>query len=472
MDYGRLPALPALPDDKLLFRPGDVVGDVYEIGELLGEGGMGQVFDAFDRNLRRRVAVKANWPEASRSVRVEAQALAAVRHPGLVVVHALGTHGGVDFLVMEHVAGVTLEGHLAKLERMGMPLVERLDILLAVADALAAVHRAGLSHGDVKPSNVIMAPSGRVVLLDLGLVRPLYQADDGRVTGTPAYMAPEIVSPRFEYAGWPLVDAYAFGVLAYRVLAGDFPFAATSDLDMVLAHAEQPPKPLVVTSAGSDLVPARLGELVLALLAKEPNDRPAPMDAVVWQLRAVRDDVARRRVRRRGRGQLAAASVPEAEGPSVPSPIAVEGLASSSAASAPVSVDEGEGEGEGSGPLEVLVVDDDDAIGKLVALYVKQVAKDAIVRVVPDAEAALAILRDASPDLVFLDLMMPRMNGFELFTYLRGVGLVDASRVVAMSAGGTMDDIQLILELGAHDFIPKDGKLRERVQSVVRAVAR
>lgn len=440
LDFGHSAALPPLNEDKLIFRPGVVLADTYELGALIGEGGMGQVFDAFDRNLRRRVAVKANWPEAARSVRAEAQALAAVRHPGLVVVHALGAHAGVDFLVMEHIAGVTLDAHLANLERSGIPLVERLDLLLAVADALAAVHRAGLSHGDVKPSNVIMAPSGRVVLLDLGLVRPLYQADDGRVTGTPAYMAPEIVSPRFAHAGWPLVDAYAFGVLAYRVLAGEFPFSATSDLEMVIAHGELPPKPLAVSGAGAEHVPPRLAELVAGLLAKEPNDRPAPMDAVVWQLRTVRDDVARRRPR----GDRASSSSP---------PVPAAGS-------------------EAEGPLEVLVVDDDDAIGKLVALYVKQVARDANIRVVSDADAALASLRAWRPDLVFLDLMMPRMNGFELFTYLRGVGLVDAARVVAMSAGGTMDDIQLILELGAHDFIPKDGKMRERVQGVVRGLAR
>ncbi len=420
--------------DLNIFREGEVVAGAYEIVALLGEGGMGQVFEAFDRNLRRRVAIKANWPETTEDVRMEAQALAAVRHPGVVVVHALGTHDGIDFLVMEHVAGVTLEKHLLNLEAAGLPLLERLDILLAVAEALAAIHRAGLAHGDVKPSNVIMAPSGRVVLVDLGLVRPLYQADDGRVTGTPAYIAPEIVSAKLTRAGWPLVDAYAFGVLAYRVLGGELPFEGRSDLELVLSHAEVAPKPLVVK--GSERAPSRLVELVEALLAKDPVDRPQPMDAVVWQLRAARDEIVRK-------SRL---------------PVVVS-QTGSLVPSAP-----------GARSLDVLVIDDDDAIGKLVAMYVKQAAPTARTRVVQDADGALRALRDARADLVFLDLMMPRMTGFELFTYLRGVDLVEASRVVAMSAGGTEEDIQLILELGAQGFVAKDAQLRDRVVGVVRAL--
>ncbi len=94
-------------------------------------------------------------------------------------------------MVMEHVSGVTLAHHLARLEGAGLPLEERLDVLIAIADGLAAIHRAGISHGDVKPENVLLSASGRVVLTDLGLVRAAYEADGGLVAGTPSYMAPE-----------------------------------------------------------------------------------------------------------------------------------------------------------------------------------------------------------------------------------------------------------------------------------------
>ncbi|MBS2019168.1 MAG: protein kinase [Deltaproteobacteria bacterium] len=407
--------------DKPLFPAGTVIADAYEVRSILGAGGMGQVFDAYDKNLSRRVAIKANFPEthARYTIRVEARALAAVRHPGVVTVYAFGTHESIDYMVMEHVAGVTLTHHLHRLDESTLPITERLDILIAVADGLAAIHRAGISHGDVKLENVLLAASGRVVLTDLGLVRAAYEPDEGIVAGTPAYMAPEIVSSDFKNAGWNLVDEYAFGVLAYRVLSGAYPFDADSDLEVVLLHATAPIPKLEDAVRG---IPKRLSELVTQLLAKDPNDRPATMDAVVWQLRAAREEVAR------------------ADGTAAP-------------------------------PLSVLVIDDDADIARLVAMYVKQAAPNADIKLAKNADEALAVFRKKPPRLVFLDLMMPKTNGLELFTYLRGVHLVDASTVVAMSAGGNDDDVQLMLELGAHDFIPKGPELRGRVNKIVASLA-
>ena len=376
---------------------------------------MGQVFDAHDRGLNRRVAIKANYPNtnAQFSIRQEAQALAAVRHPGVVAVHALGSHGGVDFMVMEHVSGVTLAHHLHRLEEKGLPIAERLDILIATADGLAAIHRAGLSHGDVKPDNILLAASGRVVLTDLGLVRPDYDRDQGVVAGTPEYMAPEIYAPRVPPTSRHLVDVYAFGVLAHRVIVGTHPFQGKGPIELLMLHATAP----VPKIPGNK----RLAELVESLLAKDPLDRPPTMDQVVWQLRAAKDAVAKD-----------------------------AGTAT---------------------PLSVLVVDDDPDIRKLVGMYVKQAAPHAEVAVAGGADEALEQFRKKPPRLVFLDLMMPKMSGFELFTYLRGVHLVDASTVVAMSAAGSMTDIELMLELGVHDFIPKGAHLRQRVMKIVSTLA-
>jgi serine/threonine-protein kinase len=403
-----------------MFAVGDVIADAYELRAVLGQGGMGQVFDAYDRNLSRRVAIKANFPHVAISVRPEAQGLAAIRHPGVVGVYAFGSHAGIDYMVMEHVAGVTLAHHLERLEGAGLPMAERLDVLVAIADGLAAIHRAGISHGDVKPENVLLSASGRVVLTDLGLVRAAYQADgDGLVAGTPAYMAPEIFTPKFAHAGWHFVDAYAFGVLAFRVLAGRLPFVGKTPVELVLMHADTAPAKLEDVAA----VPRRLSELVDSLLAKEPTERPQSMDAVVWQLRAAREELDREK-----------ATV--------------------------------------AAPLTVLVVDDDVDIARLVAMYVKQAAPGAEITVAHDAQQALEAFRKKPPRLVFLDLMMPKTSGFELFTYLRGVHLVDASTVVAMSAGGSATDVQLMLELGAHDFIPKGPELRGRVTRIVGMLAK
>ncbi|HSO32825.1 MAG TPA: protein kinase [Labilithrix sp.] len=407
------------PPPAPIFTVGELLADTYEVRSIIGHGGMGQVFDAHDRGLGRRVAIKANWPEIPMSVRTEAQALAAIRHPGVVSVYALGSHRGTDYMVMEHVAGVTLAHHLERLEGAGLPLEERLDMLVAIADGLAAIHRAGISHGDVKPENVLLSASGRVVLTDLGLVRAAYEPDGGLVAGTPSYMAPEIISPRFVNAGWHLVDLYAFGVLAYRMIAGHLPFQADDDLDLVLMHADAPAPKLAETAKTS----RRLSELVEQLMAKEPTDRPQSMDAVVWQLRAAKGEIARTA-------------------------------------------------GAGAPPLTVLVVDDDPDIARLVAMYVKQAAPGAEITIAGDAQRALESFRKKPPRLVFLDLMMPKMSGFELFTYLRGVHLVDASTVVAMSAGGSATDVSLMLELGAHDFIPKGPELRGRVTRIAAMLAK
>jgi serine/threonine-protein kinase len=407
-------------DDRIsqprgIFAVGEVLADAYEIRAVLGQGGMGQVFDAYDRNLSRRVAIKANFPYVPQSVRTEAQALAAVRHAGVVGVYALGTHRDVDYMVMEHVAGVTLARHLERIE--DIPLVERVDLLIAIAEGLAAIHRAGISHGDVKPENILLSASGRVVMTDLGLVRAAYEPDAGLMTGTPAYMAPEIISPQFVNAGWHLIDVYAFGVLAFRMLAGRLPFEGDGAIEVVLMHSETAPPRL----SDEVRVPKRLGALVDALLTKEPTERPSSMDAVVWQLRAVKKELAHE---------------PAADA------------------------------------LTALVVDDDADIARLVAMYIRQASPSAEITVARDAQEALQAFRNRPPRLVFLDLMMPAMSGFELFTYLRGVHLVDASTVVAMSAGGSPTDVQLMLELGAYDFIPKGPELRSRVTQVVTMLER
>lgn len=402
---------------KTIFRIGEIVSDAYEIRAVLGRGGMGQVFDAQDLGLVRRVAIKANFAdiEVQFSIRNEARALAAIKHPGVVSVYALGVHEGIDYMVMEHVSGFTLSHHL---DRLGSttPVAERIDVLVAIADGLAAIHRAGISHGDIKPENILLAATGRVVLMDLGLVRAHYEPDRGIVAGTPDYMAPEIFSGTQLGTERHLADVYAFGVLAYRVLAGALPYTGKDPVDVLIAHADAP----VPKLSDAVPVPRRLSELVSSLMAKDPNDRPVSMDAAVWQLRAAKEDISR-----------------EVTEPG----------------------------------LSVLIVDDDVDIARLVAMYVKQAAPGAEIILAADAQQALDQFRRKPPRLVFLDLNMPRMSGFELFTYLRGAKLVESSTVVAMSAGGSPTDVGLMLELGAQDFIPKGPELRGRVTRIVSALA-
>jgi serine/threonine protein kinase len=271
-----------------LFEIGDVLNDTYEIRGVLGQGGMGQVYDAYDRFLHRHVAIKVAWPTIGAwAVRKEAQALAAIRHPGLVCVHHCGIHNGTEYVVMERVSGVNLETQIRRRTHGGRPfaVVEAIEILVALAEGLAAVHRAGIAHRDVKPDNVMVAPGGRVVMMDFGVFLPEFAAGGQETaTGSPAYMAPETITGTVGYGGGFLVDVYAFGVVTYEMLTGELPFNGETARDFYLQHLSTPAPPL---RAKRPDAPPQLEALVTALLTKDPHDRPQSMDEVAGRLRTM-----------------------------------------------------------------------------------------------------------------------------------------------------------------------------------------
>jgi serine/threonine-protein kinase len=272
-----------------IFNVGDVLSGVFEVREIIGEGGMGQVFEARDRLLNRRVAIKAAWPHArGRPIRIEAQALAALRHESVVAVFALGEHDGIEYAVMERISGTTLEAKLDEYRERGepFPIDDALVLLASIADGLAAVHGAGIAHFDVKPANVMLAPRERVVLTDFGIFRSESdRGTDAPVSGTPQYMAPERFLNAFEPRDAFLVDVYAFGVLAFEVLTGRTPFHADTPMAFLKHHMCDDAENLCAVRSDA---PAELGRLVRELLAKEPTDRPQSMEAVAHLLRRMR----------------------------------------------------------------------------------------------------------------------------------------------------------------------------------------
>jgi serine/threonine-protein kinase len=158
--------------ENRIFATGELLDGIYEIMLLLGRGGMGQVFEAHDHLLNRRVAIKAAWPNPlSPPLRNEARALAAFQHPSLVSVHTLGEHRGIDYLVMERVYGVSLTQHAATRWGSGERFspAEVVQILLPASEGLSVVHRAGLVHRDIKPDNIMLTPAHRVVLMDFAV---------------------------------------------------------------------------------------------------------------------------------------------------------------------------------------------------------------------------------------------------------------------------------------------------------------
>lgn len=409
-----------MSDVKPLFRNGDLLNGVYEIGTLLGHGGMGQVFEAYDRLLRRNVAIKASLPTLSSSfLRDEAQALAAFTHPSVVTIHSMGSHRGIDYIVMERLYGTSLSSHMAKRRQAKDPMTveEALDVLIALADGLVVLHRSGLAHRDLKPGNIMLCTANRVVLMDFGLVLPEAERNAPRdPAGTPQYMAPETVKGTAEPGDRKLVDLYALGVIGYEMLTGSVPFPADDpDVAMQRQLSDPTPDPRAIRT---DL-PPRLAGLITGLLAKTPGDRPQSAESVAWVLRKIR----------------AHTQIPD------------------------------------DVPLSVVIVDDDTHAARLLDLYVREASPGAIIRTAPDGERGLALARQRVPDLLLLDLQMPGMNGIELAMYLRATHLFDQCRIVALSGRAQEHDLRLLRDLGITDFIPKDAGTRQKLGDVVRDVA-
>jgi len=281
----------APPPEAELFHSGELVDGKYEVRCVLGAGGMGQVFEARDVGLNRIVAIKVAWGHIGADpLRREAQVLAAFRHPGLPTVHALGSHDGHEFLVMERLNGQTLAELLGARRGAALPIAECLELLDGICEALAPLHQSGLAHADLKPANIMVVPGGRIVLLDFGIARiEQLRVGGKRISGSPHYMAPEAIRGVVRVGAAHLVDLYALGVIAFVLLTGAPPFDHASPVELMLLHLHEEPPRLAARRAD---VPATLDALVAQLLAKESDDRPADLEVARSELRRIRQRLA------------------------------------------------------------------------------------------------------------------------------------------------------------------------------------
>lgn len=269
---------------------GRVVAGRYELSTLIGQGGMGQVWTAYDQRLDRRVAVKLLRPdkvagaeaeELRRRFLRECRVTAQVDHPGLVTVHDAGSEGEELFLVMQYVDGADLSDHLA--EHDPYPWQWAVAVAAQLCAVLSAVHAVPIVHRDLKPRNVMVKQDGTVTVLDLG-VASVMDTDTTRLThtgspiGSPAYMAPE---QAMGGAVGPYTDLYALGVLLHELLSGEVPFAGSTALGVLHRHLYEPPVPVRRIRPE---VPEQLESLVLRLLAKDPQHRPASAQEVYENL--------------------------------------------------------------------------------------------------------------------------------------------------------------------------------------------
>ncbi|MEM7705835.1 MAG: tetratricopeptide repeat protein [Pseudomonadota bacterium] len=265
-------------------RPaGDFTWRHLNVFEQIGSGSFGSVYRAYDRQLRRYVALKL-LPSGSTEIRAwldEARRLARVRHPNVIAIHGAETEGDYGGIWMDLVEGISLD----ELLNDG-PLAEDAshEIASALASALSAVHEAGLVHGDVKGSNVIVEPGGRVILLDFGAAVD-HRQGEALSAASPLSAAPETL------AGDPAIpesDVYSLGILLYRCLLGRYPFQAETLEDLRQVH-HQPP--------ALEDVPRDFRELLRSTLASDPDARPLP-DEISTRLQDILKAPERRRQRR------------------------------------------------------------------------------------------------------------------------------------------------------------------------------
>jgi hypothetical protein len=268
----------------------------YEVLGKLGEGGMGVVFQARDLTLKRLVAIKqllhpAPSAEGLARFRAEAEALARLRHPHVVPIHAAGEQDGRPFFVMEYVEGGGLD---RKINGRPQPPADAARLLMLLARAVHAAHQQGIVHRDLKPANVLLAPPadepalntayGLPKVSDFGLSKTLGE-DQGRtaggtVLGTPGYMAPEQAAGRPEDVG-PATDVYALGAILYELLTGQVPFRGRSLLETLEQVRTQPPRS--PRELRPDVPPA-LEAVCLRCLAKSPADRYPTAQALAEDL--------------------------------------------------------------------------------------------------------------------------------------------------------------------------------------------
>ncbi|WP_345802304.1 Stk1 family PASTA domain-containing Ser/Thr kinase [Microbacterium sp. AZCO] len=266
---------------------GRLVDGRYRVRARIARGGMATVYVATDLRLERRVAIKVMHSHLSddtvfqsRFIQ-EARAAARLADPHVVNVFDQGQDGDMAYLVMEYLPGITLRELLREQKRL--TLAQTITVMDAVLSGLAAAHRGGIVHRDVKPENVLLAEDGRIKIGDFGLARATTAntATGSQLLGTIAYLAPELVTRGTADAR---SDIYSLGIMLYEMLAGEQPYQGEQPMQIAFQHAtDSVPRPSVKNPG----VPEQLDELVLWATERSPDDRPVDAREMLDRLREI-----------------------------------------------------------------------------------------------------------------------------------------------------------------------------------------
>jgi len=268
--------------------PGSLFDGRYEIISKMGRGGMGAVFKAHDRVLKELVAIKALRESALldernlKRFKWEIKAARKISHPNVVRIHHLGYCDGTYYISMELIYGITLKELI--LEGKELSLIEKIDILLQIVDALQAVHELDIIHRDVKPQNILVDKDLNVKIVDFGIARIGNLeglTDTGEVMGTPEYMAPEQIRKKLDIRS----DIYSLGIVSYEFLTGKLPFSGDTPIGVLMAHLKTNPPPPRTIKPGLD---PELERIVLKCLEKAPEARYQTMNELAADLKKYR----------------------------------------------------------------------------------------------------------------------------------------------------------------------------------------
>jgi Serine/threonine protein kinase len=282
---------PAVPnsDSELRAHVERVLSPHYELDTEIGRGGMGVVYRAKDRRLKRTVAIKVLPPELAFRSEIktrflrEAETAAQLNHPNIVDIYAVDEAEGIVFFVMAYITGDNLAKRLH--DHGALSVDETRRTLRDVADALAYAHERGVVHRDIKPDNILIdADSGRPMVTDFGIARAVSDGDSrltatGIAIGTPTYMSPEQAAGERTIDGRS--DLYSLGIVGYQMLTGEPPFTANSTPAILVKHISERPTPIEQRRAD---VPPELGRAIMLLLEKDPANRFPSASAVVSAL--------------------------------------------------------------------------------------------------------------------------------------------------------------------------------------------
>ncbi|HEV2297844.1 MAG TPA: tetratricopeptide repeat protein [Candidatus Acidoferrales bacterium] len=272
-----------------VFEPGDELGHRYRIEQLLGQGGMGRVYKAYDKELERMIAVKVLQPElvsdpnAMQRFKQELLLASRISHKNILRIHDLGEADGVKFISMAFVEGEDLH-HLLRTHGR-LPVDRALKIAEQLCEALDAAHSEGVVHRDLKPQNVLMGKNDQVYVVDFGLAKSLEASAagmtrTGQYLGTPRYMAPEQVEAK------PVdsrTDLYALGLIIFEMLTGEEPFKGDSTLQIMYRRVkEKPPNPKDLNPE----IPDYLARIILRCMERDPTRRYQKAKDILADLQA------------------------------------------------------------------------------------------------------------------------------------------------------------------------------------------